>query len=770
MFILLLLLSIDLYSQRDKIEITGIISDEESGQNIPFVHVFIKNLNTGTTTDENGKFSIRIPFSDSIEIQLFHTAYEQKIIFIKPPNVYNTKVYLKPKIYETDEIKVQGKNSSITKEIIPGKLQLQQKDILLTPTLLGEPDLIRTLKLLPGIQSVNEGNSGIYVRGGSPGQNYITFDEIELMNPSHLMGIYSVFNPFLVDHVDFYKGNAPIQFSSRLASSIIVKTFNHKTDSTNWYGNIGNLSSNISYQGKSKNQKWYTNIGLRRSYLEGIQWVADKLITDQNNYFTKNHFAFYDFNGKIKYSTPKSTITLAWYKGRDDFDYSNSERIIQMNNKWGNEGASLSWNYICNSGLSIHNSLSYSKYFSSLHIFFAEQDLNFDTNYQHMKHKIEFSTEKKSHLLRFGIHSTYRNTSPQNLDLDLNTSTGTTFYTYKHFTSKLFMSDEYKLTNNIKLYVGGSVQYYKTLDINHSSTENPDESSELNYTDLLANLVFTFNYKLSPTSSIKGSFSHTEQDIHLASVASIPLPSDIWMPATESLPQEKGEQYTLGLFGEKHNGSIQYGLEAYAKHLHNQLVYNVNYQSTETSSFESNFFHGEARAYGVEVFLKKTSQKFNTNISYTLGWAQQRFNDINNGIWHDAKYDRRHDLNILCNYILNKKIDFGLVFIFATGNKTTLPVGRYWMMGDIANVYEGINNFRMPPYHRLDLSLNYHLKSNTFKESVLNFSIINVLNHANPYFIYFHIEKGDESYDIDIQAHQVALFPIMPSVSWKFKF
>ncbi len=760
----------DLYGQRDKIEITGVIADKETGLTIPFVHVFIKKLNTGTTTDMNGKFSISLVFSDSIEIQLFHTAYEQKKFFITPSNANKIKAYLKPKIYETDEIKVQGKDASITKEIIPGKLQLQQKDILLTPTLLGEPDLIRTLQLLPGIQSVNEGNSGIYVRGGSPGQNYITFDEIELMNPSHLMGIYSVFNPFLVDHVDFYKGNAPIQFSTRLASSIIVKTFNHKADSTNWYGNIGNLSSNICYQGISKNKKWYANIGLRRSYLDGIQWVAEQTIADQDNYFTRNHFAFYDFNGKIKYSSPKSNITLAWYKGKDDFDYSNSKRSIQMNNKWGNEGASLSWNYICKNGLSIHNSLSYSKYFSSLYIYFTEQDLNFDTEYKHVKHKIEFTTEKKNHLIRFGLHSTYRNTSPQNLDLDLNTTSGSTFYTYKHFTSKLYGSDEYKLSNNLKLYLGGSVMYYKTLDINSSASEVISENSRSDYTEFLANMVFTFNYKITPTSSIKGSLSHTEQDIHLASLASIPLPSDIWMPATEELPSEKGEQYTLGFFSERNNGKIQYGVEAYAKRLHNQLVYNVNYQSEETSDFESNFFHGKARAYGAEIYIKKTGPKFNTNLSYTLGWAQQRFNDINNGVWHDAKYDRRHDLNILGNYILNEKIDFGLVFIFATGNKTTLPVGRYWMMGDIANVYEGINNYRMPPYHRIDLSLNYHLKSKTFKESVINFSVINALNHANPYFIYFHIDKGDESYDIDIQAHQVALFPIMPSVSWKFKF
>ncbi len=172
----------------------------------------------------------------------------------------------------------------------------------------------------------------------------------------------------------------------------------------------------------------------------------------------------------------------------------------------------------------------------------------------------------------------------------------------------------------------------------------------------------------------------------------------------------------------------------------------------------------------MEFFLKRNSEKLNANLSYTLGWVKQRFDHLNNGKWHDAKYDRRHDINLLCSYKLNKKIELGSVFILATGNKATLPVGRYWMMGNIANDYDGINNFRMPLYHRLDFSVNYYIKSKLFKESILNFSIINVLNRSNPYFIFYDIDAGEENYELNIKAQQVSLFPILPSLSWKVKF
>ena len=769
-FVLLFFVSTHGVAQNNEWCISGVILDSESKQPIASVHVALADMAQGCVSDGYGKFKLCCSTKDSVLLQFFHTSYNQYRKIIESDSSNNIKIYLTTQKYQTEEVIIKSNSSSMVKGIIPGKIELKQKEILLTPAILGAPDLVRTLQLLPGIQSVNEGNSGIYVRGGSPGHNYIVFDDIELMNPSHLMGIYSVFNPLLVDKVDFYKGNAPIHQSSRLASSIIVKTKNKGDQSYNWAGNIGNISSNITYNGTSKNKKWYTNIGFRRSYLEVIQTLAKPLMSDEINYFESNHFNFHDFNGKIRYKSGANTLALSWYKGKDDFEFSNPNGDVDLNNQWGNEGISLVWNHMFMPNLSMKNTVSYSGYLSSLKIDFMDQNLKFDTDYKHLQFKSDFTLQKNKHLIRWGSHLTHRYISPQDIDISLNTNTRNSFNSYEHLMAKLLASNHFTYSEKLEFYVGAAVEYYSQLDKEMDYNVDMALNNKLDKDEIFLNGVFTVNYKLSPNTSIKGSYSYISQNIHLTSVASIPLPSDIWMPATQNVPAEQGHQFTLGYFKELSKYGIEYGIEGYGKLLENQVMMKVNVDDEETKSFEDSFFGGKGKAFGSEIYIKKTGDKLNANISYTLGWVRQKFKEINEGKWHDAKYDRRHDLNVLCSYKLNSRIELGGVFIFATGNKATLPTGRYWLMGNVANDYEGVNNYRMPVYHRLDLSMNYYIKSKTFKESILNFSLINVLNRSNPYFVYFSVEQGAGSYELDIKARQVSLFPILPSVSWRFKF
>ncbi len=754
-------------SQEKKWCIRGTVFDNNTNEPISFVHVALYDMSKGTITSENGEFELCLDIKDTVIIQFFHTAYNPYKLTILPTEKESIKVRLETRKYSTQEVKVKGNQHSMVKGIIPGKIVLKQKDVLLTPTILGAPDVVRTLQLMPGIQSVNEGNSGIYVRGGSPGQNYIVFDDIELMNPSHLMGIYSVFNPLLVDEVDFYKGNAPLHLSSRLASSIIVKTRSSLDTTYNWAGNLGNISSNITYQGMSKDQKWYTNIGFRRSYLEVLQAMAKPFMSDERNYFENNKFNFYDFNGKIRYRNGASTVQLSWYKGQDLFKFSNNRNAVKLDNIWGNEGIALKWNYLIGSSLSMNNSVSYSSYKSSLNIDFVDQSLKFKTDYHHYQFKNGFFYQRKNKIYRWGVHVTHKYISPQDIDVSLNTNSTIAYNSYKHMLVKFPLSVRLNEVGNWEYYIGGAIEYYKLLEREQTLNNftNGNSSETFHYNGLV-----TANYKLDSNQSIKTSYSFVSQNIHLTSIASIPLPSDVWMPATEKVPAELGHQLTLGFFKEIPGNGIQIGVEGYAKYLNNTLMLKVNVEEEENENFEDNFFKGDAKAYGIEITIKKEDVKYNTNISYTLGYTKQRFEDLNEGKWHDAKYDRRHDLNVLASYKLNDRIEFGGSFVFATGNKATLPKGRYWMMGDISSDYEGINNYRMPVYHRLDLSLNYRLNSKIFKESILNFSIINVLNRSNPYFIYYYIDEGSNTYELTIDARQVSLFPVMPSIGWRYKF
>ena len=769
--ILLFSLSVQLLSQQKTWCLSGQVVEEQTNSPIPAVHITTPTYEIGTITDENGFFELCNIEADTIELLIFHTSFQKLTLSANKQQSEKLKIKLTTKDYQTQEITVTGKGSAIVKSYIPGKLTLKKSDIISAPTILGSPDVIRSLQLMPGIQSVNEGNQGIYVRGGSPGQNYILFDDIELMNPSHLMGIYSVFNPLLTDQVEFYKGNAPIHQSGRLASSIIVTTRNQKEPKTNWAGNLGNIATNLTYNGQSPNGKWYFSSGIRRSYIDVLKYVAQPFMSDEENYFEKNNYTFYDFNGKIRFRSGKNRLTLTWYKGQDVFTFNN--KGIQSKSKWGNEGAVFSWQFYFSPSLVMKNSVAYSGYSSLFAADFEGEHLQFKTDYKHYNFKNDFLLNVDNHLVRWGLSTTRYEVAPQDLDLSIFSDEQTAYNKYRSIGSRLFASDHYKFSEKWSLYGGVSLEHYALLG--PYSYQHPDytetvEDGKIADQQLSLNAVFSINYFPISTASFKGSYAYGTQNMHLASITSIPLPSDIWMPSTRLLPPERGHQVTLGYFKEYPESGVQYGIEAYGKQMDNQLLLKINVDNEDIPNFEDNFYTGEGLAYGAEFYLKGSKGKLNTTLSYTLGWARQRFPNVNDGEWYDAQYDRRHDLNVLCTYQLNEFLDLGAVFIFATGNKATLPTGRYWLMGDIANDYEGINNFRMPAYHRMDFSLNYHFKSELFHESILNFSIINVYNRSNPYFIFYSVEEGSKDYELSIKAKQVSLFPILPSISWRFKF
>ena len=754
------------FAQSERRCVRGKVIDCAEGKPIPSVHITTADGRRGTVSDVNGEFELCGFTQDTIRLIIGHTAFEQRELSIVKGDSKDLLIRLNFKMYSAKEVQVTATDASIVKGSIPGKLTLKKAEILAIPAFMGSPDVLRGLQLLPGMQSVSEGNSGIYVRGGSPGQNYVLFDDIELMNPTHLMGVYSIFNPLLTDKVEFYKGNAPIHLSSRLASSIIVNTRNHKEDESNWAGNIGNIASNLTYNGVSKNKKWYTGIGVRRSYLDVQAYMAKPFLKDEENYFEQNNYAFYDLNGKLRYHSGNHTFALTWYLGQDDFRMVNQKNAIESFSKWGNQGAALSWKSVLKPSLSMKNSMDYSGYRSDFGANMREENLRFKTDYRQVRLRNDFTLERKKNLIRWGAELTQYHITPQNIEVSEFENSQTKLNNYTSLAAKVYAANHYRINEQWSVYGALALNYYQLFGQETEEGRLHDDNKGLWLPDALVSL----NYYPDKTSSFKTSYARNSQNIHLASIASIPLPSDVWMPSTPNLEPERGHQFTIGYFKSWFDRQLQLGVEGYAKVMNHQLLLKVNVDQTEVASFEDNFLKGEGMACGSEFFLKKQADKMSYTLGYTLGWTRQRFPAVNEGRWHDAKYDRRHDLNAMAAYRLNRRIDFGAVFIFASGNKATLPTGRYWLMGNIANDYAGGNNFRMPSYHRLDVSMNYKLKSKIFKASALNFSIINLYSRSNAYYIYYKIEKGRKDYELNIQAMQVSLFPIMPSLSWRFKF
>ncbi|MCU4157991.1 carboxypeptidase-like regulatory domain-containing protein [Carboxylicivirga sp. A043] len=751
------------HAQESKWCISGQVVASDNSEGIPSVHVTTLDGKKGTVTDADGAFELCGLAGESVTIKIGHTAFENQQLTVERDDNKPLTIRLNFKVYQASEVQINASQKNIVKNYIPGKLTLKKEDVLAIPAFLGSPDVLRGLQLLPGMQSVSEGNGGIYVRGGSPGQNFVLFDNIELMNPTHLMGIYSVFNPLLTNKVDFYKGNAPIHLSSRLASSIIVDTYSQKPDSSNWSGNLGNIVSNLTYNGQSKNKRWYFNTGIRRSYLDVLGYMASPFLEDENNYFKQNNYTFYDWNGKLHFKSGNDKLVLSWYLGYDDFKMTSKQHEIESNSEWGNKGISFLWNKLLSSNLSMENTISYSSYFSDFGANIPDGSMRFATDYEQYQFKNRFSYQLNKHYLRWGLELTRYDIVPQDLKISYLENSEASLDDYQSTALRLFASNHFQISPLWSVYAGAALNYYR---LEEASGQNIKSDAP----QILPNVITSLNYNPTKLSSYKLSYAFNTQNIHLASIASIPLPSDIWMPATNALPLEKGHQVTLGFFREYPEYQLQWGLEGYGKYMDNQLLLKFNLEQKELDSFDENFYKGQGLAYGTELYINKQGKNFNLTIGYTLGWAKQQFDDINDGKWHDAKYDRRHDLNLQATYVLNKRIDFGTVFIYASGNKATLPTGRYWLMGTIANDYAGVNNYRMPAYHRMDVSMNYHLTSKLFAESIINFSIINIYGRSNPYYIYYQVEEGQKDYELSIKAKQVSLFPIMPSISWRFKF
>ena len=279
-------------------------------------------------------------------------------------------------------------------------------------------------------------------------------------------------------------------------------------------------------------------------------------------------------------------------------------------------------------------------------------------------------------------------------------------------------------------------------------------------------------FKVAKSTSIKAGVSLNKQYIHLVSNSTTTLPFDLWVPSTLSVKPQMALQYSIGAFQNFKDDMFETSIEVYYKQLFNQIEYGENKVVTVDQDIEDFFVYGKGRSYGAEFFVKKARGKFQGWIGYTLAWTQRKFASINNNTWFDAKYDRRHDLNVVLMYDINARWKIAATFVYASGNTSTLPVQLFYNNGTLHQIYGPRDFYRLPAYHRLDLSATYILKHKHFPKlhSDINFSIYNAYSRQNPYFVYVDINGNPNTGSVKASLKQVSLFPILPSITWNFKF
>jgi len=775
--------------------LSGYVTDAKSGESIFGAKVFIPSIKKGALTNNYGFYSLTVPSGKYVvEFRLSGVQTKKKEITLNSDVRYDME--LGESIQDIDEIKVVANADQNTNSTQLGSHELDIDEIKTLPAFMGEVDIIKTIQLLPGVSSAAEGGQGFYVRGGGPDQNLVLLDEAVVYNAAHLFGFFSVFNADAVKNVNLIKGGMPANFGGRMSSVLEVSMNEGNNKKFRVKGGIGAISSRITVEGPLKKNKGSFVLSGRRTYIDLIMKAA---ISDTSPFAGSSYF-FYDMNLKMNYKLgDKDRLYLSGYYGKDEFNFGNIEDGFSVDMPWGNGIAALRWNHLFSSKLFMNVTGTYTNY---LFKFGSAQDqFRFELNsgISDWGGKVDFSYYPSTrHTLKWGLDYTFHTFTPISVSAESNDvefDTGLAQKLISH-ESAAYVLDEFDLNEKIKInagirystfqHVGPFTRYFKGDGIStQDSTRTYEKGDLIQFYHGLEPRI-SGRIKLNKNSSIKAGYAYNYQYVHLTSLSAVSLPTDVWYPTTSKAKPQQGWQTSLGYFKNFNQNMFETSIELYYKGLKNLIEYkegalpndNVNDNTDNLLVF------GTGWSYGTEFFIKKKKGKFTGWIGYTWSKTERKFPDLNNGVPFPAKYDRRHDLSVILSYKLNERWVFSSAFIYATGNTLTLPSSWYVQDQDLLFNYGPRNSTRMAPYHRLDLSATWYSKA--YKEeknletgetikvkkkvrSNWAFSIYNVYNRANPYFLYVDNDGDFFSGNFDISIKQVTLFPIIPSVTWNFE-
>ncbi len=763
--------------------ISGYVKEESTGESLLGSNVYIKETLKGTVTNQYGFYSLTVP-DTAFTLVVSFLGFQTQEIPMKLSKDVRLTISMKNNAIETQEVIITAeKENRNVQSSEMGKQTLDVEKIKSLPAFLGEVDVLKSIQLLPGVSSAGEGNSGFYVRGGGPDQNLILLDEANVYNASHLFGFFSVFNADALQNVTLTKGNMPANYGGRLASVLDIQMKEGNNKKLGVQGGIGFVSSRLTIEGPIKKDTSSFIISARRTF---IDLFFGKPFVKEGSSISGNRYFFYDINAKVNYRlSDKDRLFLSGYFGRDVFNFKSPDSDFYVKVPWGNATATARWNHLFTNRLFLNTSLIYTNY--KFEFEGGQNDFSFKlfsgiTDYN-LKEDFTW-LPNVNHTVKFGGQYIFHVFVPSNATAkagEVSFDIGKILRQYAHDVA-IYLNDEYEISDKWLVNAGmrftlfqqvGPFDRYLTDPISGSATDTLHYAAGKNVkTYTHAEPRIAIRYSLNHRASIKASVSQNYQYIHLASLSSISLPTDTWIPSSDKVKPQSGTQYALGYFRNFGLNTYESSIEVYYKTMQNQIEYAEGFlpENTVNSNLDNYFVAGKGWSYGAEFFLKKNKGKFNGWIGYTLAWTKRKFPDLNNGKTFFPKYDRRNDVSIVLTYDISKRWTIGSTWVYATGNLNTFPERVFVLSnGDILEDYGGQrNNYRLAPYHRLDISATLKGKPHKRYESSWTFSVFNVYNRYNPYIIYF--DKTYSQDKITIQAKQISLFPIIPSATYNFKF
>ena len=677
------------------------------------------------------------------------------------------------KTFEMQQVEVSARLKDANIKSGSTGISVNVKEIKMLPRLVGEADPYKALQYMGGVSQAGEANSGMYVRGGNNDQNLILLNGSPIQNPTHVLGIFSVFNPDLMDQMKFMKSGIPAEYGGRLSSVVDISTCTTIPEKIKVDGSLGLISSRLSSQIPiGKNFSMYGSI--RGSYISSII-LPTLTLFGIDSLLTQNKYEFWDANTGFNWKlSGKTKISGHFYTGRDDIKIMQLKRYNFDENStyWQNTTAGLELYHQFDENFSMKQQLNFSKFDIRAELNWFESNNILSSEFQNYSWKADFTKVHGIHNFRFGTELSYHLSYPHFVRTDSVIPIEVDNQHNNIFSGLIsaYFRDEFEVGKwqfNLGLRAGIYAHMGKYTDF---ATGTAYASNELIKTYNGFEPRFYTRYLLNENTSLKLSASHHIQYLNQIPVFSFGIPADLQIPASLYIKPQNSWHFSGGYFRNFHHNDWEVSWEVYYKTLQNQLEFNSGIAEVFTNgNIEQNLLVGKGETYGSEWKIRKNAGKFTGWLAYNLAWSYRQFDDLNGGKPFLARNDRRHDISVIGMYTLNDRWNFSAVFVYATGSRLNLPVSWYVVDNKVVLEYCNYNAFEMPAYHRLDLSANLKLKEIKGYASELNFSVYNIYNRANPFQVFYNtkVTEGDR---FNFNLKMSYLLPVIPSVSYVFHF
>ncbi|UZO80146.1 TonB-dependent receptor [Aquimarina sp. ERC-38] len=774
---------------KESVVLNGYVKEKNSRESLSEATIYLPELQIGTITNNYGFFSIKIP-KGTYEVVTSTLSYQEnrQVIIMDADKEVIIALDIVPETM--DEVVITA--SSYDKpgaSVRMSNLRLTSNQLEITPVVLGEKDIFKTMQLLPGIQSGTEGSAQVLVRGGSPDQNLTILDEATVYNSNHLFGFISVYNVDAVKSTKVYKGAFPASYGGRLSSVTNITMKDGNKESFSGAFNIGLLSSSFLLEGPIQKNKTSFIFSGRRSF-------ADLLIRpfQQNNSNPANLY-FYDMNVKLHHILNKrNNLYISSYFGEDAFTTSSEEqtRHIEQSLSWGNVTTTARWNHQYSNSLFSNLSLIYSNYnLKAGYKGVVNTENNNQNEFQAFSRINDYSIKASFdyypnlvHSINFGLESTLHKFVPERKQLSLQTGTiSSNEQRLNSLESAIYIEDQLSLSQKLTAILGARGNYFAIDRFNTFSFEPR----------------LSLAYQFKPNYTWKASYTRMNQFVHLLSNSGTGLPTDLWVSSTRNVAPQQAQQYVLGVAKDFTNTGYSLEVEGYYKEMNNIIAYKenasfLNIQNLQTGqnvNWEDNITSGKGWAYGMEWLLRKQKGKLQGWLGYTLSWSERQFDELNRGKLFFDKYDQRHNIALVSTYTPSEKVTWSASWIYRSGINFTVPdfespsvnndfsigIGSPDFLGDATDTFTTQrNNIRGEATHRLNLGVQFHKKTKKNNLRTWQFSIYNIYARKNPFYYYVSdgnsspIGIGNSSQTLEKSLRRVSVLVFIPSINYSYTF